>query len=405
MRILRGWLGSERGSALLFTTILVVPVMIIVAGFAMDLAYVATVDDEIHRSMDAAALAGAGKLGFNDTYFPAARQWAHDYAQLNTFRSGSINLDQNTGNSATGNIVLGIWNGSTFAPSLDGTRVNAVKCRFATTVPTSFLRLIGIDSLNAGATSIAWAAQPATTPPNACVFPMALSSCFFGAASSTGCGATVTFISSSGSSTVGGNTAAWASVIPGQGANDSNILAQVQTAAGTSCSGTAYNTGNNIPVNGGQLNNVINWLTGTDSNAFPAKYAASGTLVVKKQDGTDAYRGQGWEVYVPVIDTGSGCPPSGNITGTPPIVGWTRMVITQVVGKNGVCAVANHYAGNTWDSHCFIDKNGTAPHGPSSTVVSGQTGIFGYYDCTYQPAPPAPTPGPITATAKLKLVQ
>jgi len=407
---MRRWARDQRGSILLFTTILVVPLMIIIGGLAMDLAYYGTVDDELQRSMDSAALAGAGKLGFNDTYFPTARQWARDYALLNPYRTGSINLDLNTANSPTGNIVLGIWNGGTFTPSLDGTRVNAVQCRFATTVPTSFLRLIGVNSLNTGAMAIAWAAQPGTTPPNACVFPIALSSCFFGGPTSAGCGATITLISSSTSSTVGGNTAAWASIVPGENASNNNILGQVQTAASGNCSGTSLNTGNEIPVTGGQLNDVINWLKDTrNPNAFPAKYANSPELVVLKQDGTDAYRGKGWEVFVPVIDTGPGCPPAGNITGTPPIAGWTRLVITQVQGKNGECAVNNAWqrsgAGNAWDSHCFIDKNGTSPHGPTSTVVSGQTGIFGYYDCTYQPAPPAPNPGPITATAKLKLVK
>jgi hypothetical protein len=209
---------------------------------------------------------------------------------------------------------------------------------------------------------------------------------------------------------VGGNTAAWASVVPNQNANDANILAQVKAAAGGNCSGTALKTGDDIPVTGGQLNNVVNWLTDkTDPTSFPAKYASSSELVVLKQDGTDAYRGKGWEVFVPVIDTGAGCPPTGNITGTPPSNGWTRLVITPVLGKNGECAVNNPWqrggAGNPWDSHCFDDKNGTSPHGPTNTVVSGQTGIFGYYDCTYQAAPPAPNPGPITATAKLKLVK
>jgi len=33
--------------------------------------------------MEAAALAGAGKLGFNDTVFPTARQFARQYGQLN----------------------------------------------------------------------------------------------------------------------------------------------------------------------------------------------------------------------------------------------------------------------------------------------------------------------------------
>jgi Flp pilus assembly protein TadG len=407
---IRRWARDQRGSVLLFTTILVVPLMIIFGGLAMDLAYYGTVDDELQRSMDAAALAGAGKLGFNDTVFPTARQFARDYALLNPYRVGTINLDLNTANNPSGNIVLGIWSGATFTPSLDGTRVNAVQCRFATTVPTSFLRLIGVNNLNTGAMAIAWAAQPGTTPPNACVFPVALSSCFFGGQTSAGCGATITLISSSTSSTVGGNTAAWASIVPGENASNNNILGQVQAAAGGSCSGTSLNTGNEIPVTGGQLNDVINWLKDTnDPNAFPAKYANSPELVVLKQDGTDAYRGKGWEVFVPVIDTGPGCPPSGNITGSLAIAGWTRLVITQVQGKNGECAVNNPWqrsgAGNAWDSHCFDDKNGISPHGPTSTVVSGETGVFGYYDCTYQPAPPAPNPGPITATAKLKLVK
>jgi len=408
---MRRWVRDQRGSILLFTTILVLPLMIIIGGLAMDLAYYGTVDDQLQRSMDAAALAGAGKLGFNDTFFPAARQWAQDYAFKNPYRVGPINLDLNTANNPNGNIVLGIWDTGTFTPSLDGTRVNAVQCRFETTAPTSFLRLIGLNSIKAGAMAIAWAPQPATTPPSACVFPVALSSCFFGGNTSLGCGATITFISSSPGSTVGGSSAGWASIIPGQGANANNVLAQVQGAAGGSCSGTAFNTGDPIPVNEGQLESVINWLTGTDPNAFPAKYANSLELVVKKQDDSDAYRGKGWEVFVPVIDTGVTCPPAGGtFIGSIPIVGWTRMVITQVLGKNGQCAVNNPWlrggAGNPWDSHCFEDNgNGTSPSGKTSTVVSGQTGIFGYYDCQYNPAPPAPNPGPITATAKLKLVK
>src|SRR5207302_10948927 len=82
--------------------------------------------------------------------------------------------------------------------------------------------------------------------------------------------------------------------------------------------------------------------------------------------------------------------------GSPPIVGWTRMVITQVQGKNGECAVANHWAGNPWDAHCFTTKNGTATNLPPGWA--GQTGIYGYYDCKYSPAPPSTTVGPISAT-------
>jgi Flp pilus assembly protein TadG len=404
---LRRWLWNEKGNVLIFTTALVVPLMIIFGGLALDLAHLGTVDDEVQRSLDAAALAGAGQLRFDSSVFPAARAWAQNYALLNPMRQGgatqaTINLNLNAANTANGDIVLGIWNGSSFAPSLDGTQVNAVLCRFQTTVPMTFLRLLGFTSLPVAGEAIAWATQPVTPPPTACVFPIALSSCFFGGSTSLGCGATVTFISSASGSAVGGNTAAWASVVPGQSANDSNILAQVKAAGGGTCTGTPLSTGDNEPVNNGQLNNVMNWLGGNDPNAFPAKYAASPQLTVKKADGTDAYQGKGWEVFVPVIDTGSGCPP-GAINGSLPIVGWTRMVITQILGKNGTCAVANHWAGNPWDSHCFTDKNGTASNLPPGG--SGQTGIFGYYDCTYTPAPPSPVPGPITATARLRLVR
>ena len=397
---IRRWARDQRGSILLFTTILVIPLMIIIGGLAMDLAYYGAVDDELQRSMDAAALAGAGKLGFNDTYFPTARQWARDYALLNPYRTGSVNLNLNTANNPGGNIVLGIWNGSTFTPSLDGTQVNAVQCRFATAVPTSFLRVIGINSLNSGAMAIAWAAQPATTPPDACVFPVGLSSCFFGGSTSLGCGATVSFISSSDSSAVGANTAAWVNMLPGAtNINNPDVTSQVQAAVNGSCNGTTLNQGDSVPASNGEMNSIINYLM----TAFPPIYNSSPpNVTVLNQDGSTAYSGHGWEVHVPVINTGGSCPP-GAVNGSMQIVGWTRFVITQILNSNGNCAVANHWAGNPWDAHCFASKNGTATSLPPGWA--GQKGIFGYYDCQYNPAPPAPNPGPITATAKLKLVR
>ena len=400
MDTMRRWAKDQRGSVLLFTTILVAPLMIIIGGLAIDLAYYGTVDDELQRSMDAAALAGAGKLAFNDTVFPTVRQWARDYAQANPYRNGTVTLDLNTANNPGGNIVLGKWNGSTFTPSLDGTQVNAVQCRFATTVPTSFLRLVGVNSLNTGAMAIAWAAQPATTPPNACVFPIGLSSCFFGGSTSLGCGATVAFHSSSDASAVGANSAAWVNLTTGAtNVNASGTLAQVQAAVNGSCNGTPRNTGDSVPASNGVLSSVINYLM----DEFPNIYNSSPPdITVLKQDGSTAYSGHGWEVHVPVISTGPSCPP-GAINATLPIVGWTRLVITQVFDSGGKCAVANHYPGNPWDAHCKVEHNGTATSLPSGW--SGMKGLFGYYDCQYNPAPPAPNPGPITATAKLKLVK
>src|SRR5215510_5068838 len=175
MMNLRRWLWNEKGSILLFTTVLVVPLLIIFGGLALDLAHFGTVDDQIQKSLDAAALAGAGNLGFNSSAFPAARAAAQNYASLNPLRLGSatlatVNLNLNTANASNGDIVLGIWSGSSFTPSLDGTQVNSVLCRYQTTMNTTFLRLLGITSLPVNGHAIAIANPPLTPPPTACLF-------------------------------------------------------------------------------------------------------------------------------------------------------------------------------------------------------------------------------------------
>ena len=57
MMNLRRWLWNEKGNVLIFTTVLVVPLLIIFGGLALDLAHLGTADDELQRSLDAAALA------------------------------------------------------------------------------------------------------------------------------------------------------------------------------------------------------------------------------------------------------------------------------------------------------------------------------------------------------------
>ena len=75
-------LNNQHGSVLLFTTVTLV-LLLVFGGIAIDLTYVGSVRRELQRSMDAAALAGAGNLGFDDTAFPAARAAAQNYAGLN----------------------------------------------------------------------------------------------------------------------------------------------------------------------------------------------------------------------------------------------------------------------------------------------------------------------------------
>jgi Flp pilus assembly protein TadG len=164
----RRWLGDEKGNVLLFTTAMMV-FLLVMAGIAIDLGYLALVDNEVQRAMDAAALAGAGNLGFDDSVFPAVRLAAQTYARRNAFHNGTINLDLNTANDANGDIVLGVWDPTKspkFQPSTDGTAVNAVRCHYQTSIPTSFLRLLGFSTLGVSAQAIAIANPPATPPPD-----------------------------------------------------------------------------------------------------------------------------------------------------------------------------------------------------------------------------------------------
>jgi len=248
--------------------------------------------------------------------------------------------------------------------------------------------------------AIAWAAQPGTTPPNACVFPVGLSSCFFGGPTSLGCGATEAFHSSSDESAVGANSAAWINMA-GPGTPNANATkTAVEAAVNGNCNGTTLTTGNQVGANNGVMSTVINYLM----DEFPTIYANSpSNITVLKQDGTTAYSGHGWEVHVPVINTGSTCPP-GAINSDLPIVGWTRFVITQVFDSGGKCAVPNHYPGNPWDAHCKVEHNGTATSLPPG--YSGMKGIFGYYDCGIIPSPPTLDPVPRAALGnRLRLVK
>ena len=406
-------IANERGNVLLFTIGLLV-LMLVMGGIAVDLAYYGVVDNELQRATDAAALAGAGKLGFDDTVFPTVRSFAQSYGAQNPWRNLAVgptpvSLALNTTNDPAGNIVLGVWDpGATprFSPSVDGTRVNAVLCRTAPIpVSTTFFRLIGITTMSAFAESIAVANPPATPPPSACMFPMGLSSCFFGGATSAGCGTTMTFISSSASSSVGVNSGAWLSLDPDESASANEVQGQITDAynGGANCSPT-ISVGTELNVTNGMAQSTY---SGTGSypglmDYFTSKYNASDTLTVKKSDGSTAYTGKGWEVFVPVIDSGPTCPP-GAISGSKTVVGFTRFVIAQVSDR-GACAVANHYEGNPWDANCDTANNGTATSVP--TPLNAYRGIYGFYDCTYLPTPPTPVPTPRTALAqKLRLVQ
>jgi Flp pilus assembly protein TadG len=397
------WLRDQRGSILLFTTILVVPLMIIFGGLAIDLAYHGTVDDELQRSMDAAALAGAGKLGFDSSVFPTVRSFAQSYASSNQFRTGTINLNLNTGNDANGNIVLGIWNAGAFTPSLDGSKVNAVRCQYSTTVPTSFLRLIGVNSLDAAAQAVAIANPPATPGCNTPILPIAVAPCAFqdaggGFSNSNGCGASLTWISSAKCTSQDGsqfcNTAAWAS-LDGSNPNAKYIEDAIKNAASTppACNATK-GSGQDTPVNNGMI-------TGKAFETLQQSYVSQRTSTlpggdILKADGSVIYAASkgGWETGVMLIKVAS-CPP-GPITGDHTVMTYSKFVVTQVYDGN-----------DKKGGYCSTMPNPDPQAEPyCSAPKAGETAVFGYFRCDQLGQVATLDPVPRAALAqKLRLVR
>ncbi len=396
-------LTDERGTAVLLALGFMIFLLALI-GFAVDIAYQMTATGELERSMEAAALAGAGKLGFDSTVFPTVRQFAQQYGQLNPQHNPPfgplINLDLNTTNATDGNIVLGVWQSGSFSPSVDGSIVNAVRCQFSSQIQTSFLRVLGIPTLPISASAIAVANPPIAPPVSACAFPIGVGSCpFQGGNSSIGCGAPITFITSSGQGDAGAgclsppctNTSAWVN-LDGGNVNAGYLRDAITGAATGTCPASGTQTGDPINTNNGMVQSVMDVL----EPIFVQKYNESEVVEVTNSDGDVTYRGKGWKVYVPVIQTDC---PTGAISGSHEIVGWTELVMAQVINK-GRCAVNNDWAGNPWTAV------GTTNGCTSSQNDTAMRAIFGYYSCTIIPNNPSPAPGPRTALAnRLRLVK
>ncbi|MFB3075757.1 MAG: TadG family pilus assembly protein, partial [Candidatus Methylomirabilales bacterium] len=359
--------------------------------------FYSTAKGELQRSMDAASLAGAGQLSFGDSVFPPVRQEAQNFADLNPTRAnlsdlnptGAINLDLNTGNAdPDGDIVLGVWDGATFTPSLDGSEVNAVQCQYATEVPTSFLRILGFNTLPVSARAIAVANPPNGLPDGQCLFPAGVTTCTYqdaGAFTSQGCGTAMTFKNSSGAPPPDGNTAAW--VNPnGTGTPNASMLrdALASVANGEDTCNSSLTVGKPVGTNNGMVQSVMSDLVGYFGDKYDdPDYDPANPIIVTNAFGEEVYRGRGWEVYVALIKTD--CPFPGPINGDHEIQTFAKFVITQVINK-GDCALLNEADAKSHDL-C------PPPYGPAAKDPSLRA-VFGYYQCTDTIDGTAATSGP-----------
>jgi len=126
----------ERGFSLVLVAILVV-VLLGFVGMAIDAGHMNTTAQQLQTAADAAALAAAAKLhsevlnGDSGGTFPITRQAAVDVAVLNEAAGEGVQLDSNSGNNVTGDIVLGTWDSDTgtFSPTTSGPRAVKVVAR------------------------------------------------------------------------------------------------------------------------------------------------------------------------------------------------------------------------------------------------------------------------------------
>jgi Flp pilus assembly protein TadG len=407
MRTIGAIVRNQRGSAVLLALGFMI-FLLAVGGIAIDVAYQMAAIGEVERAMEAAALAGAGKLGFNDTVFPAVRAASQQYALLNPYHNAQalpISLNANTGNAPSGDIVLGVWTNSTrtFTPSLDGTVVNAVQCQWQTTIPTSWMRVLGFQTLPVRGQAVAVANPPQLPPPNSCVFPIGLSSCPFqngGVFSSSGCGVPIKFVTSNGQAG-STNTAAWVNMSGGGTPNAQQLINQIAGARDGNCNNAPPSVGQDVGTNNGMANTVFQAL----KDAFIAKFNesknANVNYVVKDVLDRIVYNGPGWQVYVPVIQTQ--CNADGTtqaIVNDHTIIGWTRFVMTQgwdTTGQSSGCVVSNP-ADAVTSPWC------TNP--PEELRGGASRSIFGYYECSMIESTPILDPVPRAALGnRIRLVK
>jgi len=104
--------------------VLILPVMTMFTGLAIDAGYLVWVGQELQSAADAAALAGVRQIRLSTTL---ARQAAHDIGALNTCVHQAVELDLNDGNAADGDIVIGRYDRETGVFDETASAINAIK--------------------------------------------------------------------------------------------------------------------------------------------------------------------------------------------------------------------------------------------------------------------------------------
>ncbi len=196
---------KPRGNILALTLIFAIPVMLAVAGVAVDIGLLLLTRSELHRTTDAVALAVARDRGRTADELLAASTsaQAQTIANNNATRFGgsigdlATEMNPCTNSSNTIRVVYGttcaaitwgIWDESTSSwsyrmttdnpiddPNVD--KFNAVESSATQRIPSFFFKLIGMASLTTSSQSVAIAGPLTTLYKDTILLPMAIAKC------------------------------------------------------------------------------------------------------------------------------------------------------------------------------------------------------------------------------------
>jgi hypothetical protein len=188
MSIMHAQRQVRRRGASLVLLMIIIPVLLILTGFVIDLSRVFLVKSQLQAAADAGALAGAGLMRHGGTQ-PVAYSFSLGDGSLGDIRpavqsvvaansaahlvpSGSkhLSVDANAGNTASGDIVLGYHADDTgFLPGTSGVNAVRVVARFAGGhanggLPLLFGNLVSRDTTGLQATAVAKIERPTLLP-------------------------------------------------------------------------------------------------------------------------------------------------------------------------------------------------------------------------------------------------
>ena len=196
-------LNNQRGVALTWVALMLF-VLIGVAAFAVDLANIYGVRNELHNAADAGALAGALELynDFGTQVNIGANQIAYDFAKKNTAQSedGIISVDVNwsSGENTGGNVDVqrghwsfatrtftanntlappDLWNKTTEELDADPTFINAVRVvarRQASPTASFFARIFGFNNFELSKEAVAYIGFAGSLEPEDAEQPIAI---------------------------------------------------------------------------------------------------------------------------------------------------------------------------------------------------------------------------------------